>query len=124
MINGLSWPHTERLSYTVGDTVRWRLINTSADPPMHLHGFYFRVDSRGDGTGDTTYARAAAAVVVTELMAQGQRIASSGSRNGDGNWAFHCHIPPLSSHVHPRAPPRPPRVPRYGSTHRPARRGH
>jgi hypothetical protein len=27
VINGLSWPQTERFSYTVGDTVRWRWVN-------------------------------------------------------------------------------------------------
>ncbi len=48
VVNGRSWPHTERLSYGVGDSVRWRVINASANVhPMHLHGFYFRVDSRG-----------------------------------------------------------------------------
>jgi FtsP/CotA-like multicopper oxidase with cupredoxin domain len=36
VVNGRSWPHTERLSYTVGDTVRWRVLNVSADVhPMH-----------------------------------------------------------------------------------------
>ena len=29
-INGKAWPHTERLTYTVGDTVRYRVINASA----------------------------------------------------------------------------------------------
>ena len=45
-INGRSWPHTERLSYVVGDTVRWRILNASPSVhPMHLHGFYFRVEA-------------------------------------------------------------------------------
>jgi len=45
--NGLSWPHSERLTYRVGQTVHWRVINaTRVVHPMHLHGFYFRVDSR------------------------------------------------------------------------------
>ena len=36
-INGLSWPHSERLLYAVGDTVRWRWLNGSYLPhPMHL----------------------------------------------------------------------------------------
>ncbi len=49
VINGRSWPHTERLTYRVGDSVRMRVINAgSAVHPMHLHGFYFNVDSRGD----------------------------------------------------------------------------
>ena len=38
----------------VGDTVRMRLINAGAAVhPMHLHGFYFDVDSRGDERADS-----------------------------------------------------------------------
>ena len=56
VINGRSWPHTERLGYQVGDTVRMRLINAGAAVhPMHLHGFYFNVDSRGDERADTVF---------------------------------------------------------------------
>ena len=29
-INGLSWPHTERLTYRVGDSAHWRVINASS----------------------------------------------------------------------------------------------
>ena len=55
-INGLSWPHTERIALTQGDSVRWRVINlTEVDHPMHLHGFYFRVDSKGNGVTDSIY---------------------------------------------------------------------
>ena len=39
-INGRSWPTTEKLKATVGDTLRWRVINANNDfHPMHLHGF-------------------------------------------------------------------------------------
>ena len=49
-INGKSWPHTERIGLTVGDTARWRVVNgTVRGHPMHLHGFYFRVDATGNG---------------------------------------------------------------------------
>jgi manganese oxidase len=48
-INGRSFPWTERMNTTVGDTVHWRWINASErNHPMHLHGLFFRVDSRGD----------------------------------------------------------------------------
>ena len=41
-INGLSWPHTESLTYSLGDTVTWRVINaTDHGHPMHLHGFHY-----------------------------------------------------------------------------------
>jgi hypothetical protein len=41
MINGRSWPNTERLTYDVGDTIRVRVINASGAPrPMRLYGFH------------------------------------------------------------------------------------
>jgi FtsP/CotA-like multicopper oxidase with cupredoxin domain len=94
VVNGRSWPHTERLSYTVGDTVRWRVLNATADPhPMHLHGFFFRVESRGDGNGDTTYVGDARDVEVTERMIPGQTAVMSWVPVRAGHWLFHCHIP-------------------------------
>ena len=58
LVNGLSWPATERLTYRLGEKVRWRVINLSSQRhPMHMHGFYFEVDSLGDGVRDTTYRR-------------------------------------------------------------------
>jgi FtsP/CotA-like multicopper oxidase with cupredoxin domain len=45
-INGRSWPNTDRVAATVRDSLGWRIINASYDaPPMHLHGFYYRVDA-------------------------------------------------------------------------------
>ncbi len=56
LINGLSWPATERLTYRVGETVRWRVVNLSSQRhPMHMHGFYYEIDSLGDGVRDTAY---------------------------------------------------------------------
>jgi len=102
VVNGRSWPHTERLSYAVGDTVRWRVINASTNVhPMHLHGFYYRVDSRGDGTGDTTYAEDRRDRVVTERMRIGQTMLMTWVPERPGNWLFHCHFTP---HFAPRAP--------------------
>jgi hypothetical protein len=49
MVNGRSWPHTERLRYALGDTARWIVVNASAaEHPMHLHGFHFLVTARSD----------------------------------------------------------------------------
>jgi FtsP/CotA-like multicopper oxidase with cupredoxin domain len=94
VINGRSWPHTERFDHTVGDTVRWRVINASADQhPMHLHGFYFRVDARGDGRRDTTYALSSRPMVVTESMGAGATMRMTWIPERAGNWLFHCHIP-------------------------------
>jgi manganese oxidase len=52
-INGREYPLTEHLSYPLGSLVHWRIINTSwQGHPLHLHGFYYSVDSRGDGLRD------------------------------------------------------------------------
>ena len=94
VVNGRSWPHTERLAHTVGDTVRWRVINASGDAhPMHLHGFYFRVDARGDGRRDTVYAPSARPMAVTETMGTGGTLQLTWTPERAGNWLFHCHIP-------------------------------
>ena len=94
VINGKSWPHTERFDHTVGDTVRWRVINASGDGhPMHLHGFYFRVDARGDGRKDTVYAPAARPMAVTDLMGTGGTLRLTWIPERAGNWLFHCHVP-------------------------------
>lgn len=92
-INGKSWPHTERFDYAVGDTVRWRWINPSLDAhPMHLHGFYFNVTSRGTDSGDTIYSAADRRMAVTELMLPGTTMAMQFVPTVPGNWLFHCHF--------------------------------
>ena len=102
VINGRSWPETERLQYTVGDSVRWRLINASGDMhPMHLHGFYFRVDSRGDGLSDTTYAPGQGDQVFTNLLKPGTTMRMSWVPERPGNWLFHCHLPEHFAHRGP-----------------------
>jgi FtsP/CotA-like multicopper oxidase with cupredoxin domain len=92
-INGKTWPNTERFSYEQGDSVRFRVINASAGVhPMHLHGFYFDVESRGDGTRDSTYAATGSRhLVVTERMSSGRTMALSWLPERAGNWLFHCH---------------------------------
>jgi FtsP/CotA-like multicopper oxidase with cupredoxin domain len=94
VVNGRSWPHTERLVYNVGDSVRWRIINASGDNhPLHLHGTYFRVDSRGDGRADTTFGAETAERGVTAPMSPGTTMSISWVPERAGNWLFHCHIP-------------------------------
>jgi manganese oxidase len=93
VINGKAWPNTERLSYSVGDSVRWRVVNISADiHPMHLHGFFYRVDSRGNEGVDSTYqSTAPRQMVVTERITGGRTIAMTWVPDRPGNWLFHCH---------------------------------
>ena len=91
-INGLSWPHTERLDYTQGDSVHWRVINlTESDHPMHLHGFYFRAESKGDGVTDSLYTTAQQRMAVTEVVDPFKTMTLSWKAERPGNWIFHCH---------------------------------
>lgn len=92
-INGLSWPHTERLDAAQGDSLHWRVLNLSAlEHPMHLHGFYFRVNSTGNSARDSIYAPEDRRLAVTELLLQGRTMAMTWSPAKSGNWIFHCHF--------------------------------
>ena len=91
-VNGKSWPHTERLSYAIGDSIHFRVINPSLTThPMHLHGFYFTVRSRGDQLRDRTYDRADTNLAVTESLTPGRTFSMSFVPDRAGNWLFHCH---------------------------------
>ena len=99
MINGLSWPSTERLTYRVGDPVRWRVINLSSQiHPMHLHGFYYRVQRLGDGVRDETVAGAEGRRVVTQMVPSSGTLTMEWVPERVGNWLFHCHV---MAHVAP-----------------------
>lgn len=92
-INGRSWPYTDRIEATTGDTVHLRVINLSGRThPMHLHGFYYQVLSRGDGVSDTVFAADDRRMVVTEEMRPFTTMAMSFVPNRPGNWLFHCHV--------------------------------
>jgi FtsP/CotA-like multicopper oxidase with cupredoxin domain len=98
-INGLAWPHTERLRYELGDAVRWRVINLSTQVhPMHLHGFYFDVESVGDAVRDRRFAAGQRPRVVTQLMPPGSTMTMVWKPERAGNWLFHCHV---MTHVSP-----------------------
>lgn len=101
VINGRAWPNTERFDLTLGDSVTWRWINPTLDShPMHLHGFYYSVESRGDLQQDTTYAPAMRPLVVTDLMLPGGTMRMRWAPTRPGNWVFHCHF---AFHVSPYA---------------------
>lgn len=100
-INGRSWPHTERLRMTVGDTLRWRVVNnTVRSHPMHLHGFYFRLDEVGTGLVSDAPPEADRMLAVTEHMFAWSTRTFTWSPDRPGNWLFHCH---LTFHVIPEA---------------------
>jgi FtsP/CotA-like multicopper oxidase with cupredoxin domain len=89
-INGRSWPATERFAAEVGDTLRWRVINASSrGHPMHLHGFYFNVMSRGSVFADSS---AGGRLAVTEHMREGGTMSIQWTPDRPGNWLFHCHL--------------------------------
>jgi manganese oxidase len=92
-INGKSWPDTERLTYTVGEAVRWRWINaTNSSHPMHLHGFYFQVHARGDWTAQHVVPESERLLAVTDLMLPGATLDMTWVPEREGNWLFHCHF--------------------------------
>jgi FtsP/CotA-like multicopper oxidase with cupredoxin domain len=99
LINGRAWPHTERLKYKLSDVVRWRVVNLSTQiHPMHLHGFYFQVDSLGDEKRDRIFPEGQRPRVVTQLMQPGSTLTMTWQPERAGNWLFHCHV---MTHVSP-----------------------
>src|SRR5688500_5079533 len=93
-INGLSWPHSERISAPAGDTLRWRVLNPAATSHvMHLHGFYYRILQRGGVSAyDSVFAPAQQDFVVSEFMAPNRTMTMSWVPERPGNWLFHCHF--------------------------------
>lgn len=103
VINGVSWPHTERFEVTQGDSLHWRWVSmTLAAHPMHLHGFYFRVDGKGDGMRYRTYTADERRAAVTEVLRPGETMAIAWSPSKPGNWIFHCHV---ARHMSPAPEP-------------------
>jgi len=93
VINGKSWPFTERLTYDAGQLVRWRWINGSYDThPMHLHGAYFRVSSEGDGQVAVTLPPEKERLAVTERIPPGGTRSFALLLEREGRWLFHCHM--------------------------------
>jgi FtsP/CotA-like multicopper oxidase with cupredoxin domain len=92
-INGRAWPRTERFTASVGDTLRWRVINANNDVhPMHLHGFYFRVDAfTGPGLGGQRLVPPEG-MVVTQRLTPFSAMSLTWVPERAGNWLFHCHF--------------------------------
>ena len=92
-INGKSYPYTEPLEYTAGDTIRWRVINPSiSEHPMHLHGAFYQVLSLGSFETDTAYAGADRQSVVTQNLLPGSTMMMEWTPEHAGRWLFHCHF--------------------------------
>lgn len=92
-INGLSWPNTERIAATVGDSLHWRVLNASFDVhPMHLHGFYYRIDQFTGPFADFQGRPAPGQLAVTQLMTPFAGMSMTWAPYHPGNWIFHCHF--------------------------------
>jgi FtsP/CotA-like multicopper oxidase with cupredoxin domain len=93
VINGKSWPYTERLHARLGRPEHWRVLNaTPIAHPMHLHGFYFRVDAMGDGETERRLSETEQRMVVTQAVEPGHSFDMTWIPERAGNWIFHCHI--------------------------------
>ena len=92
-INGKSWPYTQRFRYNIGEPVHWRWINATNEPhALHLHGFYFRVDSVGVPGKVDTFSRDSRPMVVTQRIPIGGAFDMSWSPDRAGQWLFNCHM--------------------------------
>ena len=93
VINGKSWPYTERLEYSLGSEVRWVWLNPSGNVhPMHMHGSYFRVLSAGDAEQSNPVSQSQVRDVATNFMAVGGTMTTLWKPERTGRWIFHCHI--------------------------------
>ena len=92
-VNGKSWPYSERLSYRQGEPARFRMINSSlSDHAMHLHGFFFEVNSEGGQDQEQAYPPGQAAHAVTEWLGPGATASITWTPDRVGRWLLHCHM--------------------------------
>jgi hypothetical protein len=92
-INGLAWPHTERLQCRVGERVSWRWINAAYQShPIHLHGFHFRTLANGGWNADRAYGPDEIHEVVTERLLPGGTSRREWVPTRAGAWLVHCHM--------------------------------
>jgi len=97
VFNGKAWPHNERLTLAQGDSVHWRFVNLAAiEHPMHLHGFYYRVERMGGERGDSAIAPSRQFLQNMQILPIGGTMSLSWVPTTPGNWVFHCHF---ASHV-------------------------
>lgn len=93
VINGKAWPYTDRIELQQNDSVRFRLIN--AIPlwhPMHLHGFFYRVQARGTWNKDGPIAEPMRPVLNTDLLPPAGTLTFDFAPTTPGNWLMHCHF--------------------------------
>jgi FtsP/CotA-like multicopper oxidase with cupredoxin domain len=98
-INGKSWPYTERLTYPVGETVHWKVVNVSdLSHPMHLHGAHFTVDAAGDAEHYQKYAPGTGQLVFTRTAEIGDAFEMSWCPTSR---PMAVPLPPVAAHADP-----------------------
>ena len=99
VMNGKSWPHTERLTYTVGDTVHIRVINVERRRPPDAPARFLlqRGQPRRRAKRRVVPGTASPHLVNTERLAAGRTISLTWKPTRPGNWLFHCHDNATSS---------------------------
>jgi len=91
--NGKAWPYNERLTFTQGDSVHFRVINAAGvEHPLHLHGFYFRIARHGGARADTVVPAALQPLQNMRIIPIGGSLSLSFVPTTPGNWVFHCHF--------------------------------
>jgi FtsP/CotA-like multicopper oxidase with cupredoxin domain len=90
-INGKSYPATDAIKMTAGQTLKVRFLgtHTTTTHPMHIHGGPFEVVAI-DGE---TLAETARYKADTVNVAPGQRYDVIWTALRPGKWLVHCHIP-------------------------------
>jgi manganese oxidase len=93
VFNGKAWPYNERLTFTQGDSIHFRVINAAAvEHPLHLHGFYFRVARHGGARADTVVPARLQPLQNMRVIPIGGSLSLSFVPTTPGNWVFHCHF--------------------------------
>ena len=93
VFNGKAWPYNERLTFQQGDSVHFRVINAAAiEHPIHLHGFYYRVERRGGYAADTAIPPRIQPLQNMQVMPIGGSMSLAFVPTTPGNWVFHCHF--------------------------------
>jgi manganese oxidase len=59
---------------------------------MHLHGFYFHLESKGDWRSEQEFGKDERPFLVTNLMLPGETMRVGWVPEREGNWVFHCHF--------------------------------
>jgi manganese oxidase len=109
-INGKAWPYAERVTYSIGETIHWRVINpTIFAHGMRLHGFFFDVDAVGDNEHYERFSSEMRPKANTQFIDTGHVYDMTWTPERSGNWLFHCHMvahmtPPECIHPPSAAP--------------------